>query len=250
MKAERGRDDASLTLAERAERALKRERVPGDVPLDRAFLEAALDVAAALRTLVDALVPRFADWCWVDLVDEGGAPRRVEVAHADPAHAPLAREMRSLGFGPGWATPSAQVIRDRTPRVYREVSAALMTWATHDDRHLAVLRAMEPTSLAALPLAARGRVLGAITLVRSRMVPAFDEAALLALREVAAPAALALDSARRFEAERAARVAAEARAPGEDRRAARKKKPARTKAARPPARKRAAARGKRAPKRR
>jgi GAF domain-containing protein len=204
-------DPVSLTLAERAARALARERAPREVSVDRAFLEAALDRGAALRTLVGALVPGLADWCFVDLVDEGGAPGRVEVAHADPGKAELAKEMRSIGFGPGWATPSLQAIRDRAPRVYREVSHALMTWATHDERHLRVLRAMQPASLAAVPLVARGNVVGAITVIRSTMVPAFDEAALVALEALAAPAALALDTARRFEAERTARRAAEER---------------------------------------
>jgi hypothetical protein len=203
---------ATLSQAERAARALERDRSPREVPIDRAFLEAALDLRLAVRTLVAAFVPRFADWCFVDLLDEDGVPRRVEVAPADPDQARLAAEMLSLGFGPGWATPSAQAIRDRAPRLYREVSPELLVWATHDERHLAVFRAMGPRSLVAVPLVARDRVLGAVTLVRSTMVPPFDEWALVHAGEIAAPAALAIDIARTFEAARAG-CAAEARAP-------------------------------------
>ncbi len=202
---------AHLSQAERAARALERDRGGREIPIDRAFLEAALDVGSALRTLVAALVPDLADWCFVDLVDGDGIPRRVEVAHADPGEAPLAQEMRAIAFGPGWATPSAQAIRDRSPRVYRELTDDLMEWATHDERHLAVLRAMRARSLAAVPLVARDRVIGAVTVIRSTMAPALDEQALLVVEELAAPAALALDNARRYEAERAARSAAEER---------------------------------------
>ncbi len=200
---------ATLSQAERAARALESDRTPREVPIDRAFLEAALDLRLVIRTIVAAFVPRFADWCFVDLLDAEGVPRRVEVAPADPDQAGLAAEMLSLGFGPGWATPSAQAIRDRAPRLYREVSPELMAWATHDERHLAVFRAMGPRSLVAVPLVARERVLGAVTLVRSTMVPGFDEWTLVVAGEIAAPAALAIDVARTFAAEREARTGAE-----------------------------------------
>ena len=226
---------ATLSQAERAARALERDRSPREVPIDRAFLEAALDLRLVLRTLVAAFVPRFADWCFVDLLDEDGVPRRVEVAPADPDQAPLAAKMLSLGFGPGWATPSAQAIRDRAPRLYREVSPELLVWATHDERHLAVFRAMGPRSLVAVPLVARERVLGAVTLVRSAMVPPFDEWALVHAGDIAAPAALAIDIARAFAAGRVARTAAPAPKPkARQARPAPKAKP-RAKAKRKPA---------------
>ena len=72
-----------------------------------------------------------------------GIPRRVEVAHGDPAKASLAQEMRAIAFGPGWSTPGAQTIRDRAPRLFRDVSSEVMEWATHGERHLAVLRAKQ-----------------------------------------------------------------------------------------------------------
>jgi hypothetical protein len=202
---------ATLSQAERAARALERDRGPREIPIDRAFLEAALDLRLTVRTLVAAFVPRFADWCFVDLLDVDGVPRRVEVAPADPEKLQLAAEMLSLGFGPGWATPSAQAIRDGTPRLYREVSPEIMAWATHDEHHLEVFQAMGPRSLLAVPLVARDRVIGAITVFRSTTEPDFDEWSLVVAGEIAAPAALALDNARAFEAERAARLAAEAR---------------------------------------
>ncbi|HEX9053118.1 MAG TPA: GAF domain-containing protein [Anaeromyxobacter sp.] len=202
-------DLAHLTQSERAARALAGGRRERQVPIDRAFLEAALDYRRTLRTLVAAVVPRFADWCFVDLIDGDGIPRRVEVAHADPSSAPLAQEMRSLAVGPGSATPGAQTIRDRAPRLYRDVTSEVMTWATHGERHLAVLRAIKPNSLLAVPLIARDRVIGALTFIRSTTLPGLDEEDLVWAEDLAEPAALALDNARWFRAERAARAAAE-----------------------------------------
>jgi len=229
---------ASLSLAERAALALERDRGPREIPIDRAFLEASLDLRRAIRTVVAAFVPRFADWAFIDLVDGEGVPHRVEVAPAAPEHAPLAAEMLSLGFGPGWATPSAQAIRDRSARLYREVTPELVLWASANERHHQVFAAMDPKSLVAVPLVARGECIGAITLFRSRMVPPLDEAGMVVAEQIAAPAALAIDNARRFEAEVVARRAAEERAaaPAEPVRAKPKRK-ARKVAPRRPARK-------------
>jgi GAF domain-containing protein len=204
--------DLSLTQAERAERALAEGRRDRNIPVDRAFLEAALDLRQTLRVLAAAFVPRFADWCFVDLVDAEGVPRRVEVAHGDPAKAALAAEMRSLAFGPGWATPGAQAIRDLAPRLFREVTDEVMAWATHGERHLAVLRAIKPNSLLSVPLVARDRPIGAVTLIRSTMLPGLDESDLLLAKDIAVPAALAVDNARVLQAERTARATAEERA--------------------------------------
>jgi GAF domain-containing protein len=205
-------DLAHLSQAERATRALAESRREREIPIERAFLHAALDYRQMLRILAATLVPRFADWCFIDLIDGDGIPRRVEVAHSDPAKASLAQEMRAISFGPGWATPAAHAIRDGGARLYRELSNELMEWATHDDRHLAVLRAIRPNSLLSVPLIARDRAIGAITLVRSSMQPGFDEGDLVFAEELAAPAALALDNARWYQTEKAARAAAEEQA--------------------------------------
>jgi GAF domain-containing protein len=244
---------ASLSLAERAALALERDRGPREIPIDRAFLEASLDLGRAIRTVVAAFVPRFADWAFIDLVDDDGVPHRVEVAHADPDQAPLAAEMLSLGFGPGWATPSAQAIRDRSARLYREVSPELVLWASANERHHQVFAAMSPRSLVAVPLVARGECIGAVTLFRSKMVPPLDEAGMVVAEQIAAPAALAIDNARRFEREVAARRVAEAgaqaaavarpKAPAKPRKAAPRKAAARKAPAKTaPARKKKVAR--------
>lgn len=188
---------AEPTLAERAARSLEDSR-RRNVPFELALLEDALDLDATLRTVASAFVPGFADWCLVDLLDAKGVPRRVEVAHADPGHAVVAENYRSIPLGPGWATPGAQTIRDRTPRLYSRLTDELMAWATWDAEHLAALKATQPNSLIALPLVARGAAIGALTLLRSGRSPPFWGEDLQKGVTLAAPSALALDIARRM----------------------------------------------------
>jgi len=185
------------SLPERASRSLDAMR-RRDLPFEQALLEDAIDLGATLRTVAGAFVPGFADWCFVDLLDEAGVPSRVVVAHADPNHALVAEEYRAITLGPGWATPAAQAIRDRAPRMYSRLTEELMAWATWDDRHLAALRATQPNSLIAVPLVARGTAIGALTLLRSGSAPPFWGDDLKKAVALAAPSALALDLARRL----------------------------------------------------
>lgn len=193
-----------LSQAERATRALadgRREVEPFEIQL----LTDALDYRATLRTVAAAFVPRFADWGFVHLVDEAGIPRRVKVAHADPAKADLAAKFRSVAPGPGWATLTAQSIRDGAPRLVRDVSEEVLRWAAHDERHLAALQALAPHSMLVLPLQARDRIIGGVTLMRAAQPARFAEDDLVAAQKLTVPAALALDNSRSIATERFAR---------------------------------------------
>jgi GAF domain-containing protein len=187
---------AAASLPERAARSLDEMRRRA-LPFEQALLEDALDLQATLRTVVAAFVPDFADWCLVDLLDAEGVPHRVVVAHADPGHALVAEEYRAITLGAGWATPAAQAIRDRAPRMYSRLTDELLEWATWDARHLAALRATIPNSLMAVPLVARGASIGALTLLRSGKSPPFWGDDIKRAVALAVPSALALDIARR-----------------------------------------------------
>jgi signal transduction histidine kinase len=79
------------------------------------------------------------------------------------------------------------------------------------------LQQLAPTSLLSVPLIARGRTIGAITFGTSDANRRYSEHDLHAAREVSVPAALALDNARLYDAERRARLdAEEARGRAED----------------------------------
>jgi GAF domain-containing protein len=193
-----------LTQAERAARSLAEKRpVPASFELE--LLASALDEAAALTTVAAAFVPRFADWGFIYLVDGAGIPRRVKVAHADPSRAALAARFDDAAPSPGSAPLTTQAIRDGNPRLVREVTPEVLRWASSDEQHLALLAQVAPHSMLALPLHARGRVIGGITLMRSAQAQRLSEQDLVAAAQLTGPAALALDDARAVAAERLAR---------------------------------------------
>jgi hypothetical protein len=48
-------------------------------------LAAALDAGTVLETIADLVVPRFADWCFVELAEEDGSIDRAVIRAAEPA---------------------------------------------------------------------------------------------------------------------------------------------------------------------
>jgi GAF domain-containing protein len=202
-----GAGRGQLSQAERATRALSDDRLPLE-PLEIRLLAATLDYPATLRAVAAAFVPRFADWGFIYLVDKTGIPRREEIAYADPSKAHLAARFRSHATGPAWATLTGRCIQDGTPRLVQRVTEDVLRWAAHDEEHLAALQALAPSSMLILPLLARDRVIGGVTLMRAAHIPAFGEADLLAAQGLIAPAALALDNAQAAAAERSARDSA------------------------------------------
>jgi PAS domain S-box-containing protein len=112
------------------------------------------------------LVPKFADVCVLDVVHEGGL-RRLAVTAAGPDAAE--REAR-LRRRPPTAAPhpgSGSVVASRTAQLMTEVTDELLRQAAHDEDDLALLRSLRMASSVAVPLRARGRTLGALTLMRT-----------------------------------------------------------------------------------
>jgi PAS domain S-box-containing protein len=169
-----------------------------------ASLAASLDVAATLRDLTRLLVPEQADWCAVDLVAADGALDRLAAAHRDPAKEPLLHEM-GRRYPPAAAEPSPirGVLRGGRSLYLPDIADAALPGLTRDAEHLALVRAIGLTSGLVVPLQARGRILGALSLTRigSRHYGSAD----LALAEdLGRRAALALDNARLYQEAQAA----------------------------------------------
>lgn len=159
-----------------------------------ALLGASLDVDEILQQLADLTVPQLADWCVIDVVDDGQLSPAA-AAHTDPtktAHVRTVQVHASYDdpHGPG------KVARTGEPELLESVSDELLAFLAHDDTHLALLRTLQPTSAVAVPLVARGRSLGAMTLVQSGSAPQrYGEADLDLLQDVAHRAAIAIDDA-------------------------------------------------------
>ena len=168
-----------------------------------------LDPATTLRTLVRLAVPTLGDVCTVDVVNASGALDMIAAAHVDRKQEDAIRIMRrQLPITRDDAGhPAAKAIRTGKPQVRYQVSGGGAQAATLDDMQLRLAAALGARSAVFLPLLARGKVLGVLTLgqVEHRYAPGD----VIFLQEFARRAALALDNAALYEAEQRERRAAE-----------------------------------------
>ncbi len=159
-------------------------------------LSSSLDYETTLASVARLAVPRVADWCAVDIVNEDGQLRRLAVAHVDPRKVELARELQER-YPVDLDAPRgvANVLRTGQSEYYPEVNDALIQAAAQDDEHLTVLREVGMRSALMVPLLARGRVLGAITLVSAESGHLLSAADLALAEDLARRAAVAIDNA-------------------------------------------------------
>jgi serine phosphatase RsbU (regulator of sigma subunit) len=162
-------------------------------------LSSSLDPLKTMQRVADLAVPRLADWCAVDVVDDDGELTQAAVAHADPSMLDWAREYRRR-FPPrrGQRGGAANVVRTGEPELYEDVDETLQQEVAQSDEQLTEIRRLAPRSAMVVPLAARGRTFGAITFVAADSGRRFGADDLTLAQDLGRRAALAVDNALLF----------------------------------------------------
>jgi PAS domain S-box-containing protein len=203
--------ETELALARMAGQALERARLheAGQelrVPLSflaeaSALLSSSLDYEATLTRLAELVVPALADWCAIDMAGPEGSIRRLAVAHQDPAKRRWARELQErYPPDPNAAYGVAKVLRTGEPDFLPEIPDSLLEAATEgDDELLEIIRALGLRSSMSVPLTARERTLGVLTLIAAESGRIYDDNDLALAQELARRAAVAVDNARLYD---------------------------------------------------
>jgi PAS domain S-box-containing protein len=168
-------------------------------------LASSLDVEPTLQTVAGLAVPTLADWCGVHLLRADGQIEPVAIAHVDPAKIAWAWDLqRRFPVDPADPTGVPKVIRTGEPEFYPAITAAMIAAADLDPERLALVRRLQLSAAIIVPLATRGRVLGAISLYWAESQRRYDEMDLALAAGLARRAALAVDNARLYGEARAA----------------------------------------------
>jgi PAS domain S-box-containing protein len=181
-------------------RLYARERETGDqlafLAEMSSVLASSLDYETTLTNVAQLLVPRFADWCAVDVVSEDGRINRLAVVHRDPAKEEWARRSRDF-HPPDPEEPegSARAVRSGEPVLYRRITDEFLQATARGAENLRVLRELKMASAMVVPMNARGRTLGALMLVSSDPARLYDEDALSFAEHLGRRAAVAVDNA-------------------------------------------------------
>jgi PAS domain S-box-containing protein len=177
-----------------------------------------LDLQQTARELADVAVPTLADLAAVDILE-------AVVAHGTTAAVTgdAQAEFRALAVAAGYLTDAihaadpvgelatygptriiTQCVREARPILVERVDSAMMRRLARDSHAAQTLRVAGVHSYLAVPLMARGEVLGTLSLYRTINTRSFDEHDRILAAELAARAAICVDNARLYGRERTA----------------------------------------------
>ena len=142
-------------------------------------------------------MPRLADWCAVDVLEDTEQIHRVALAHADPKGMALVEEIqRRWPPNPGEPGAARQVIDTGARLHIAEITDQMLEDAARDAEHLAVIRELDLREALVVPLVGRGRVLGALSVANGAGADPFTPDEISVVEELGRRAGSAIDAAK------------------------------------------------------
>ncbi len=162
------------------------------------MLDSSLDYSETLRRVAQLAVPEIADWCSISMLNDRGQMYRLAVAHRDPAKHRLGQELIEREALPYDAPAgAAAVMTTARTQIIHDFSDEMLTRSLKDERSHEIVRELGLGSSISVPLVARGRMLGAISLLSEKRFRFNDEDVKL-VEELARRAAVGIDNARLY----------------------------------------------------
>jgi signal transduction histidine kinase len=169
------------------------------------LLDASLEYESTLQEVARVAVRTLADWCIVHLLEQDGSIRWLALAHGDPTKEALARELQQRYPATQGVT---RVLRTGASEMYGsdqvETSDSQRAARAHDAEHLRMLRELDSRAVMIVPLVARGRMLGAVSLISTAPGRVYDANDLAIAEELARRCGQAVENARLHQEAQAA----------------------------------------------
>src|SRR6266516_1081256 len=129
------------------------------------ILSSSLEYETTLERVAALAVEQFADLCSIELLDGDGVLRNVAITHADPARSEWLRSVRSrFPVDERAFLPALEVVCTGSYELLPEITDALLVERARSPEHLAILRRVGLASALVVPLNARDRALGTLSL--------------------------------------------------------------------------------------
>jgi serine phosphatase RsbU (regulator of sigma subunit)/anti-sigma regulatory factor (Ser/Thr protein kinase) len=161
-------------------------------------LASSLDYRTVLAAVADLVVPRVADWCVIQLLEQDQL-QTVALTHFDPEKVAWANQYADR-YPTDMSAPTGapNVIRTGVSELYPHIPEEMVTAAAVDDDHLTLLRELGLSSALVVPLTGRRGTFGALTLIYAESGRRYDPTDVGFAEDLARRAALAVDTAYEF----------------------------------------------------
>lgn len=183
-----------ITSRKRAEELLRALAEAGTT------LATSLIYESTLAQVADIVVPEWGDWCAIEVL-EGDRLESTAISHVDPDKLEQARALRRA-YPPRLdaASGAGYVVRTGECQCIPMIEEKDLRSIAVDERHLSMMQELGLRSAVIVPLIARGRTLGALTLVAAETRRCYRRSDLPHIQELARRCAFAVDNARLYRA--------------------------------------------------
>ena len=163
------------------------------------ILNRSLDYEETLRAISTLVVPRFADWCFVDLIEPDGGFRRIAVAHPPGTqYEALATRLQRTYAPKNLPHGGAETLASGRTFVMNDVTGDLLEAVARDADHRETLLEMGITCFVAVPMTNHGTTFGVVTFLGTNTRLCFEGSDIALAEELGRRAALAVDNARHY----------------------------------------------------
>lgn len=163
-------------------------------------LVSSLDHQIGLQEIARMIVPAFADYCRIALLDEEGEIKETRVDHVDPDRVPLVQALYEEYKDDSTTTHGlGKLLEHGQPELISDVNRSVLQPVEGNVEMIQIIRALGLTSYMGVPLIARKRVIGALTFSSTQPDRRYTREDLSFAQELARRIALTLDNARLYQ---------------------------------------------------
>lgn len=160
-------------------------------------LSSSLNYKETLNQLADIMIPEFADWCVIDLLEDSDTMNRIVNNHQDLEKLRYSKKLKSnYGSQPIPKQYLEQVVRNKDPLLIPEITDSDLYERAVDEQYYQILKKMELKSAIILPIQSQNSVIGIMTLMSCESGKIYDENDLHFAVELAERASLAVENSR------------------------------------------------------
>ncbi|MEU2350540.1 SpoIIE family protein phosphatase [Modestobacter sp. NPDC049651] len=194
--------EEARAAAEEARRAA--ERAQGRLALmaeATSTLSATLDMGDLLDRLAGLCVPLLADWVFLTLTDDSGAITGTAGRHRRGLAEPLRRFAAARVADLPEAAPIRRTLESAEPLLVEDITPDLLARALPSSEGRAAVAELGASAVLTVPLVARRRTLGVLSLVTESKQRGFNAEDVELARDLCRRAALAMDNVRLYQQE-------------------------------------------------
>ncbi len=167
------------------------------------ILVASLNLGDTLEGIIRLIVPRFADACAIDLLNDEVATPAYFALSVDPEKTKIMNKMRKkYPLSKNMSSEFAEFLRTPRSKLFREVKEPDLLFYSRGPEHYQALLNMKTRSLIMVPLRVREKVIGVIAFMLSESDRLFDEKNLMLAEDLARRSAFAIDNSQLYQGAR------------------------------------------------